>query len=287
MIPLFLTGTIVVLLLTFGFIYFISTYHQKLLKARNEQLEIENQHQQNLLIEKAENEKLMEELNRQQSEKQELVESFRVKLIDSIIQSQENERKKIAQEIHDDLGSLLWGLKLNLQHIVREGDLQGDLRVSGQECDKALEDALELARRIAQNLSPKTLESEGLTAATRELCQRIDNSKKIRTSFHVHGREVQLEQRVSISVYRIIQELLNNIVKHSGASMVDVSLTWGPVACLTIEDNGKPFVYALSATVNSSGMGVMNVFSRLRSIGGSLKSASVDQNKLQIFFPTH
>lgn len=148
---------------------------------------------------------------------------------------QEQERKRIAEDLHDSLGHLLSAAKMNLQ----SGNGQEQLNASMQLLNQASEEL----RNISFNLMPNVLEEEGLTPALNELAEKSGKSGKIAVSFQAHDiKSLKFDKLAQFNIYRIVQEAINNIMKHAGATEAGIQLI-GKENNLTImiEDNGKGF----------------------------------------------
>jgi signal transduction histidine kinase len=171
----------------------------------------------------------------------------------AVMDAQEEERKRIAEDLHDSIGHMLSTIKLNLQ-MVPEG--QSQVKNSLQLLDQASEEI----RNITFNLMPRTLEEEGLVPALNELASKITNSGSVKISLHVHDIEkFTLEKQSQFNIYRIVQEAVNNILKHADAKEITIQLV-GQKDHLTImiEDDGKGF----DPAQNKGGRGLKNIVTR-------------------------
>ena len=156
------------------------------------------------------------------------------------VQAQEDERRRIAREIHDGLGQMLTAIKFNLE-------ILGDAFTPDEAESKRVEDMKNLldrvmkeAREISYNLMPSVLDDFGLAPALQLLCEQISKRNAIKIGFLAQGLSSRLEPRLEVGLYRIAQEALNNITKHAEATEADVQIVRHPEGIrLTIEDNGK------------------------------------------------
>jgi signal transduction histidine kinase len=164
-----------------------------------------------------------QQLNRQQKEK-----------ATAILDTQEQERKRIAEDLHDSLGHLLSTAKMNLQ--------SGSTDLSRQTI-QLLNQASEELRNISFNLMPRVLEEEGLTPALNELAEKTQQSGKMMVSFQAHDLEkFSFDRLAQFNIYRIVQEATNNILKHAGATETGIQLIGQENnLVIMIEDNGKGF----------------------------------------------
>ncbi len=194
----------------------------------------------------------------------------------AVIEAQEMERKRIAGDLHDSVGQMLSLTKLHLSEIMDAS--QDMLPEHGQMLERSvniIDEACQEVRNISHNLMPGPLIRLGLNSAVKDLTRKINASKKMRVSYSSNLNNDRLNENVEISIYRIIQEIMSNIIKHSGASEIQMILNrqTGNKIKLTISDNGAGF--DMNHLSNSSGIGWKNIHSRLAIIGGSMKVDSV------------
>lgn len=190
-----------------------------------------------------------------------------------LIASQERERKRIAAELHDSLGQQLLIIK-NWAVLALTGlNGQKSLKEPLDEISATASHAIEEMRDIAYNLRPYQLEKLGLTAAIRSLVARVNASSNIRVAGKVEDVDGLFSQEVEISIYRIVQEALNNSIKHSQASEGSVLVTSNSGTLhLLIEDNGRGFTPPDSRTPQESpkGFGLLGIAERVRMLGGTV-----------------
>jgi two-component system NarL family sensor kinase len=248
-------------------------------------LTIENRYQSKIIKQKMIQKQLAAQLQIERQDKYKRLSQHQRELIETALISQENERKKIAQDIHDSFGSMLWAIKVNLQHISKNGNLAADFQHSAYECNMILEDAIDMARLMVKNMSPKTLEIYGLTTAVAELCDRMSKSNAFSIKFRCKTPSLAVNKERELMIYRTIQELLNNCVRHSSATYIYLELIWGPMLCITLMDNGCPFEYNFRHYPNSAGFGVLNLKSRIELLNGSVNSFAGPPNTTQLFVP--
>jgi len=161
--------------------------------------------------------------------------------INAVIDSQERERKRFASDLHDGMGQLVSALQLNIQSIKQNQGLEKTVSLV-ENSEHLLTDIQTEIRNIAFNLMPAILVKEGLLQAVRELTRRISKASSIQIELAIHDVPDRLPDVVEVSVYRIIQELLSNIIKHSKASQITLSFTgYQDEVVLTIEDNGNGY----------------------------------------------
>lgn len=189
--------------------------------------------------------------------------------IHAVIESQEQERKRFAADLHDGMGQLVSALQLTIQSI--KGTNAPDKTVALVEnSEQLLSDIQSEIRNIAFNLMPPVLVKEGLIPATRELIRRVNKASQLKVSLTVHDVPNRFSNVVEISLYRILQELISNILKHSKATELTLSFTGHTEeVIITLEDDGMG--YDLAAFQNSTqSNGWRTIQTRLNLIKGTI-----------------
>ncbi len=204
--------------------------------------------------------KYQQEYNRQQNE-----------LFNAIVSTQDQERKRIAQDIHDSLGSVLSAAKLKLSSLEDSKKIfSADQNEKYQATLDLLDEASTELRNISHNIMPATLSKLGLVAALQNLIGKISMHSGIQISFTAYDFEGRIEEGAEISIYRIILELINNIVKHAAAGKVTIQLIKYPAYInLTVEDNGRGFNYN-KVLEEKRGIGLGNILSRVEYLKGTI-----------------
>lgn len=157
-----------------------------------------------------------------------------------MLSSQEEERKRIAIDLHDDLGGRLSSLKLFMQATAK--GISHEHKNTFKETTNLLDEAISELRNILFNLSPKTLEENGLEAAIADLAENINRITGLTIETNIETHKVSIGRPVQYALYRICQELINNTLKHSGANLVHISLIYREDGLVLLyEDNGKGF----------------------------------------------
>jgi len=214
------------------------------------------------------------------------------RLASEILVAQEQERKRLSQEVHDELGQSLLFLKLKMGLLKREvPDKLKHLQNGCQELMDHLDGVVEQVRRLSHSLSPSVLDDLGLTAALRHLVDDFCKFFRVECcSISVDNVDDLFAPHVQTHIYRIFQEALTNIGKHAGATCVtvDVSLREDS-ATFIIVDNGRGFEPVRNGTrvLEGRGMGLPTVEERVRFIGGSMsvKSTPGEGTELRIVVP--
>jgi signal transduction histidine kinase/ligand-binding sensor domain-containing protein len=202
-----------------------------------------------------------------------------------LIESQEGERKRMAAELHDSLGQHL----LVIKNRAALGDRLAENRIQSKEqfdeIATSATQAIDEVRRIAYNLRPLNLERLGLTTVIEELIEKVSNSSGIRFFADIAPLDRTLTADGDINLYRIVQESVNNIVKHGNASKASIEIRReGAIIEVTISDNGRGFDTDAPAR---RGLGLTSIAERVRILGGlhTLVSAPGKGTTLSIRIP--
>lgn len=192
------------------------------------------------------------------------------------IHGQESERKRIAEDLHDEVGALLSCVKLNvgqLQKMSNGTDSHAELAGDTKEI---LDNVIQQVRAISRNLHPSTLVKFGFAAALREFCELINRSGVIKTSF-TQQEDLQLafSKDNELMLFRVVQELCNNIMKYAAATTLNFYLEQEEAQnlLLRIEDNGTGFSQEdfVRLSQNSGSLGLKNIANRLDLIHGQIR----------------
>lgn len=203
--------------------------------------------------------------------------AVREAFIDATIRSQENERKRFAQDLHDGMGQLISSLRLMVNQLDKKTPVEEKLSIA-ERSETILNDMHTEIRSIAFNLMPQTLIQHGLLPALQEMALRINHTGKITVRVQGYDLPTRMHEVKEISLYRIIQEWINNVIKYAGASTIDVQLIRHEDEInITIEDNGLGFDAAKLEM--SKGNGWRNIKSRVNLIKGEIEIDSTPQRK--------
>lgn len=203
----------------------------------------------------------------------------------SIIEGQEKERKRISKDIHDGLGQLLTGIKLNLSAITSQPELLKDTIEILNHTEKLLKDAISETRRISYDLLPSTLHDFGLAPAIKHLIESIRKTDEFSISFDHNLHDERFKDQIEVSIYRVIQEGINNIIKHANASQIEVKIFKDDLSIhVEINDNGEGFFVKDPAySVPYKSMGIINMKERVELLGGKFKIRSDKDKGSKIF----
>jgi signal transduction histidine kinase len=237
---IYFIGTLGMVLLALSILFFFITYQKRMLKKQLELNEIRA---------------------RQQEE-----------IIQNTISAQEKERKRIAQDLHDEVGAMLSVVKLNVGRIEKksEGPIAKELAAQTK---NYLDEVITQVRRISRSLLPPSLEKLGLFFALEELANWVNKADQLKIICWKSGEQFRFESKKELAVFRIAQELLNNAIKHSGATFIYINARFSVNSTLmiSITDNGKGF--NLEDRKNT-GLGLKNLESRTQIIGAKFKIKS-------------
>ncbi len=194
-----------------------------------------------------------------------------------LLDVQEDERKRISRELHDDTAQYLALLTLEMDSLIEKGkQLPAETIEHLQKLRDTVTKTLKEVRRFSHELRPSVLEHFGLPAALELIINEFNNSYRTVVSFTCDGSEERLPDEIELALFRIAQEALSNIRKHSGASKAEVVLSCKANRVrLTISDNGKGFKIVRQNHAESKGsLGLMGMKERAHIIGANLKVMS-------------
>ncbi len=209
--------------------------------------------------------------NRQKIDAQkikELEQEKQLTAVSSIMQGQEEERSRMARDLHDGLGGILSGIKLNLSAMKGNQIMQeADANIFSRSIDQ-LDTAIKEMRRVAHNMMPEALLKFGLSEAIQDFCDGINQAGHLKMKYSHFGSPILNDQSLQVILYRIIQELSNNAIKYAQAQNIFIQLTKHETGIsLTVEDDGKGFDMASLEKIK--GTGINNVISRVNYLKGT------------------
>lgn len=233
-------GTIGMLALTIGLIVFIIFHQRKVIRYQVK-------------------------LQRMEQDQQKL-------LLNASIRLQEEERQRIAADLHDDAGPLLATARLYLNENLVNLDKTTQLQ-SIYNAKSIIDDTIQLIRNISHSLMPPTLKNFGLESAVNDLFQKISGSGSMNASSRFHDYRERLQAETELIIFRVIQELVNNILKHSNASFIHLTQnTSGDKFFIRLHHDGRGITQNDFNKLNKStvGLGLKNIQSRLKVLHGKI-----------------
>ena len=233
-------GCLGMFILAIGIVVFVMAYQKKVLSSQNEMQLAENK--------------------------------FQRQLIEATLLTEQEEREKIAKNLHDDLGTSLNVLRLNIEKLNRNTtDLQIVQTVSQNSLDM-INNAIQDLRSISRDLMPATLLKLGLTQSIIELCKQINETGSTNIEFNLVDFSNQIKEKIEIQLYHICREVINNLLKHAHPTKVFIQLTYTNKISVIFNHNGEGIsdeeirkIYALN-----KGIGLKSIESRIRMINGKI-----------------
>lgn len=183
-----------------------------------------------------------------------------------IIKAQDEERKRIARDLHDGIGQILSAVSMKTSEIIKKLDLKDDKEINElNESQSMLNNACDELRSISHQMMPRSISETGLVTAIKEMIFNTLKNTNIKFTFDTFGFKERLEENIEIGLYRISQELINNVIKHADCTNINVQLYRNKNAIiLIVEDDGKGI-----SNQKNTGMGLQNITSRAEAINGT------------------
>lgn len=219
------------------------------------------------------------QVERQQQQIADLQQKQELNTLNGMLEGEEKERRRIAQELHDGIGNALSSIQIQLNTIEAKLPEIND-NSQYQKASKLIDDTCVEVRNLSHNMMPASLTKLGWQKAIEELIDRLQDNDKLQ--FHLEdliGRNIRLNEKIEITIYRIVQELLQNILKHANATEVIVQISKPETEIqLLVEDDGSGF----NKYSAQKGLGLTGIETRLKSIDGSMNIDSSPNNGTSI-----
>ncbi|QEC40953.1 tetratricopeptide repeat-containing sensor histidine kinase [Pseudobacter ginsenosidimutans] len=199
---------------------------------------------------------------------------------EAVLKGEEQERTRLAKDLHDGLGGMLSGIKFSLSNMKENLLMTPDNALAFERSMDMLDSSIREMRRVAHNMMPEMLVKYGLDIALKEFCNEIDRSGAIHVNYQSVGMDaVNIDQTSGVTIYRIVQELLNNVIKHAHAKNVLVQLHYSgqeKLLAITVEDDGKGF--DVNSLGSAAGMGWRSIQNRVEFLNGKSDIQSSHSN---------
>lgn len=196
-------------------------------------------------------------------------------LLDTALNSEETERRRIAQDLHDDIGTMLSLTKLSLNQLSKMVGNSGNEKEDQimKKSQTLVEETILHVRRITRDLVPTTLERFGLMEAIEEFIHKLEEDNNLAITFQANTDDFPRQgQKLELTLYRIMQELVNNAIKHASCSKIDIRLEINDqMIGLKVTDNGVGFDPEKIKENNLAGLGLLGIESRLAIVNGTVQ----------------
>lgn len=190
------------------------------------------------------------------------------RVINAIINTEENEKKRFAKDLHDGLGPLLSTVKMSLSALTEKiKDPSGSEILANT--NHIVNEAISTLKEVSNNLSPHILTNFGLSSAISAFTSKVNQTKALEIDFKSNMENIRLENDKEVVIYRAVCELINNSILHSGASRIEIELNkHEKFVTLQFYDNGRGFDTSKLDKEDNKGMGLSNIETRVKSIEG-------------------
>ncbi len=196
-------------------------------------------------------------------------------ILSAVIRGEERERQRFAREMHDGLGPLLSTVKIYVNELASVNLSDEERRELIRHSNEMLDEAVNSARTISNNLMPTVIQSYGLIKAVHAFCEKVNKTNKINIQFETENIEERLEENLELILFRVISELINNTLKHASAENVFILLVkYEDRLSLYFRDDGVGFDAEEILQSDNKGMGLKNIISRVKSINGNYSFSS-------------
>ncbi len=200
-----------------------------------------------------------------------------IAVMKAMLEGEEKERGRIAGNLHDGIGSMISAVKMNFSILKLTHIENRDIYHKGM---LLLDEAAKELRATAHNLMPEILVQEGLEAAVINFCKRMEQTRLLHIDCQMNGDFGQIEKDMELLVYRIVQELVNNIVKHAGAAnaLVQINYSMG-LLMIAVEDNGR----GIPEKETAGGMGLRSIKEKVSMLNGLMSVESTAAEGTQVY----
>lgn len=190
------------------------------------------------------------------------------RVLNAIINTEENEKRRFAKDLHDGLGPLLSTVKMSLSSLIARISDPSDKAILNN-TNHLVNEAISTIKDVSNNLSPHILSNFGLASAIGAFTTKINQTRTVEIDFKSNMENLRLENDKEVVMYRAVCELINNSIQHSGASKIDIELNkHEKFVTLQFYDNGRGFDTSTLSKEDTKGMGLSNIETRVRTVEG-------------------
>ncbi len=203
--------------------------------------------------------------------------------LNTIIQTEEKERKRFAKDLHDGLGPLLSSVKMSVSTLAQMNQDDASREII-ENTELVINESIKSIKEISDNLSPHVLSNFGLVRALSNFINKINIAKTIRISLITELKDERFDPNVEVVLYRVVCELINNTIKHAQAKKINISLLIdSEYLTIVYKDDGKGFdVSKIVEQQGGNGMGFSNIYSRINSLKGEINIESENKKGTQV-----
>jgi two-component system, NarL family, sensor kinase len=208
----------------------------------------------------------------------------RKRMVNTIIDTEEKERKRFAEDLHDGLGPLLSSIGLYLNEISSDRHQQSEKDEFINMATGMIDEAIASTRSIARNLMPGVLSDYGLGNAIESFCHKLKQARSPEITLEIKDKNKRYPAVIEVTLYRTILELLNNTMKHTSASGIQIHIADNEKKlCITYMDNGEGFDVDKTLSNPEAGLGLKNIINRIKSVNGSCYFQSEKGRGMKVF----
>ena len=199
--------------------------------------------------------------------------------LNTIIQTEEKERKRFAKDLHDGLGPLLSTVKMSVSSLAQLEHDSSTIEIV-KNTELVINEAIKSLKEISNNLSPHVLDNFGLLRAITNFSNKINATKAVKININSNLKDERFDNNMEVVLYRVLCELINNTIKHANAKIISINLNKEEnYITIVYKDDGRGFdVKRMTGLPSGAGMGISNVFSRISSLKGEI-SVESEKNK--------
>jgi len=205
------------------------------------------------------------------------------KILSTIVETEEKERKRFAEDLHDGIGPLLSSVSLYMNELQCEKHSQDKKMEFLKIANNLLDESIRNTRIISNNLMPGVLNDFGLINSLEAFCAKLIKNGTIEVSIHSDLKDKRYNAVVEITLYRVILDLINNTLKHAAANSIDIEIhEKDKFIYLSYSDNGKGFDVEKTMNDPQKGLGLNNIVNRIKTIGGTCDFLSILDKGIQV-----